>query len=60
MFSVTDGLRPSDLKDSSEAGVDGCLNQCHSRGSLCFSSIQQDRLYRGVKDPDFDVNGQVR
>ena len=33
---------------------------CRSRGSPCFSSIQQDRFDCGVKDPDFDVGGQVR
>ena len=61
-FSVADGLRPSDLKDSSEAGVDECLDLllCHSCGSPRFSSIQQDRFHCGVTDPDFDVDGQDR
>ena len=61
-FSVADGLKPSDPKDSSKAGVDECLRllQCCSRGSPCFSSIQQDRFDCGVKYPDFDVDGQVR
>ena len=46
----------------SKAGVDECLDllQCRSRESPCFSSIQHDRVYCGVKDPDFDVDGQVR
>ena len=59
--SVADGLRPSDLKDSSKAGVDECLGllQCCSHGFPCFSSIQQDRFYCGIKDPDFDVDGQL-
>ena len=61
-FSVADGLRPSDPKDSSKAGVDECLDllQCCSRDSPCFSSIQQDRFYCGVKDLDVDADGQVR
>ena len=61
-LSVADGLRPSDPKDSSEAGVDECLDllQCRSHDSPCFSSVQQDRFYCGVKDPDFDVDGRVR
>ena len=61
-FSVADGLSPWDPKDSSKESVDDCLDllQCRSRGSPCFSSIQQDRFYCCVKDPDFDVDGQVR
>ena len=61
-FSVADSLRSLDLKDSSKAGVDEFLDllQCGSRGSPCFSSIQQNRFYCGVKVPDFDVAGQVR
>ena len=49
-FSVADGLRPLDPKDSSKAGVDECVDllQCRSRGSLCFSSIQHDRFYCAV------------
>ena len=60
-FSVADGLRPSDPKDSSETGVDECLDllQCRSRSSPCFSSIQKDR-FCNTKDPDFDVDCQVR
>ena len=48
--SVAGGLRRWDPKDSSKAGVDGCLEllHCHSRGSTCFSSIQQHRFYCGV------------
>ena len=30
------------------------------RDCPCFSLIQQDRFYCGVKAPDFDVDGQVR
>ena len=39
-FSFADGLRPSDPKDSSMAGVDECLDllQCHSCDSPCISS----------------------
>ena len=61
-LSVADGFRPSDPKDSSKAGVDECLDllQCCSHGSPCFISIQQDRFYCGVKDHDFDADGQVR
>ena len=60
--SVADGLRPSDPKNYSKAGVDECLDLllCRSRGSTCFGYIQQDRFYCCVKDPDFDVDGQVR
>ena len=60
-FPVADGLRPLDLKDSSRAGIDECLDllQCRSRGYPCFSSLQQDRFYCGVKDSDFDVDGHV-
>ena len=61
-FSVADGLRSSDPKGSSKAGVDKCLDllHCRSYDSPCFSSVQQDRFYCGVKDTDFDVNDQVR
>ena len=61
-FSVANGLRSSDPKDSSMAGVDECLDlpQCRSHGSPCFSSLQQDRCYCGVTDPDFDVDGRFR
>ena len=50
-FFVADGLRTSDPKDSSKAGVDECLDllQCRNRGSPCFSFIKQDRFYCGVK-----------
>ena len=43
------------------AGVE-CLDlvQCRSRGSPCFSSIQQDRFNCGVEYPGFDVDGKVR
>ena len=52
----------SDPKNYPKADIDECpdLLRCCSHGSLCFSSIQQDRFYCGVRDPDFDVNGQVR
>ena len=45
-FSVADGLRPSDPKDSSKACVDECLDllQCRNRSFPCFSSMQQDRF----------------
>ena len=58
-FSVADGARPLDQKDSSKAGVDECLDclQCRSRGSPCISAIQQDMFCCGVEDPDFDVEG---
>ena len=56
-FSAADGLRPSDPKDSSKAAVDECLDLFQFP---CFSSIKQDRFYCFVKDPDFDVDGQVR
>ena len=61
-FSVADGVRPLDPKDSSKADVDECLNllSCHSHGSPCFSSLQLNRFYCGVRDPDFNVDGQVR
>ena len=41
-FFVADGLRPSNLEESSKAGVDECLDllQCWSCGSPCFSSMQ--------------------
>ena len=61
-FSVVDGLRPSDPKDSSRAGVHECLNLLlrRGRGSLCFSSIQENSFYCSAKDPNFDVDGQDR
>ena len=39
-FSVVDGLRPAGPKESSEAGVDECLNllQCRNRCSPCWVS----------------------
>ena len=62
LLLVADGLRPTGPKDSSKAGVDECLDllQCRNRGSPYFSSMQQDSLYSGVKDSDFDVDGQLR
>ena len=60
-FSAADGLRPSNPKDSSEAGVDECLNLlwCRNRVSPYFSAIEQGRLYSGAEDPVFDVAGQI-
>ena len=45
-FPAADGLRSADPKDSSETGADECLKafQCRNRGSLCFSSTEQDRF----------------
>ena len=44
------------------AGVDERLDllQCCRHGSSRFSSIQQDRFYCCVEDPDFDIDVQVR
>ena len=61
-FSVAYDFRLSVPKDSSKESVDECLDllHCHSPGSSCFSSMQQDRFYCCVEDPDFDADGQVR
>ena len=61
-FSAADDLMISDPKYFSTAGVDECLDlqQSCSRGSPCFSSIQKDRFSCGGKDPDSDVDDQVR
>ena len=61
-FSVADGLRSLEPNYSSKVGVDECRDilQCRSRGSPCFSSIQQFKFYGGVADFNFDVYGHVR
>ena len=65
--SITDGLRPSDPKDSSKACVDDCLGllQCRSHAAMVLHALAPHSrtcftVVTGAIDPAFDVDGQDR
>ena len=62
LVSLHSSLLLVNAKDSFKAGVDDCLDllQHHSRGSPCFSPVQQDMFHCGVDDSNVDVDGQAR
>ena len=60
-FLVADGVRPVNLENPFEKGVDECLEFLHVRGSGSpgLGSIESDRLHDGVEDPDLGVGAQI-